>query len=145
MRLPRIALVAAAATTMMSCGRPVETVMSGSWVLEAVNGDRVPIDLPPVPEPRIIREGLLLLYPDGYYTYDHWIEINEGRRVKADGASADGTWRRDGDDVYLTDAVTGRTDFGTVYGTALRIVFDKDIHDFRLVLNDPTLWQKGGT
>ena len=145
MRFPRIALLLVAAATTTSCGRPVETVMSGSWVLEAVNGDHIPIDLPPAPEPRIIREGLLLLYPDGYYTYDHWIEIDEGRKVRADGASADGTWKRDGDDLYLTNAVTGQTDFGTVYGTVLRVVFGTDIHDFKLVLNDPTLWQKGGT
>jgi hypothetical protein len=145
MRIRQIGLVIAAAVTVASCGLPVESAVSGSWLLEAVDGDRIPIDLPPAPEPRIIREGLLLLYPDGEYTYDHWIEIREGPRVRADGTSAEGTWVRDGDDVRLTDRATGATSFGTAYGTALRVVFGKEIHDFRLVLNDPTLWQKGGT
>ena len=125
--------------------QPVETPMAGSWKLEAVDGDHVPIDLAPPPEAKYIREGLLLLYPDGVYTYDHWIEDWDGRRIKASGTSAEGTWKRDGDDVYLTDKVTGASSFGTAYGTALRVVFGKQIHDFTMILQDPTVWQKGGT
>ena len=145
MRVLRTAGLIAAAITMMSCGRLVESTMSGAWELEAVNGDRIPIELPPAPEPRIIREGVLLIFPDGTYTYDHWIEVDQGPRVKAAGASAAGSWERDGDDVRLTDSVTGKTSFGTAYGTALRVIFGQDIHDFRLVTLDPTVWQKGGT
>lgn len=145
MKIPQVTFAIAAALLVTSCGRPVESAVSGSWLLEAVDGDFVPIVLATVPELKIIREGLLLLYPDGKYTYDHWIEAREGPRVRAAGTSAEGTWVRDGDDVHLTDRATGATSFGTVYGTALRVVFGKEIHDFRLVLNDPTLWQKGGT
>jgi hypothetical protein len=145
MRISRIAVLIAASITLMSCGRLVESTMSGAWELEAVNGDLIPIELPPAPEPRVIREGVLLIFPDGTYTYDHWIEINEGPRVKAAGASAGGSWERDGDDLRLTDSATGKTSFGIAYGTTLRVIFGTDIHDFRLVTLDPTVWQKGGT
>ena len=138
-------VVVAAAMTVMSCGRLVESTMSGAWELEAVNGDRIPIELSAAPDRRIIREGVLLIFPDGTYTYDHWIEGNAGPSVKASGASAGGSWERDGDDVRLTDGTTGKTSFGTAYGTTLRVIFGTDIHDFRLVTLDPTVWQKGGT
>jgi hypothetical protein len=143
--MSRVAVLIASAMTVMSCGRLVESTMSGAWELEAVNGDRIPIELSVAPERRIIREGVLLIFPDGTYTYDHWIEGNVGPSVKASGASAAGTWERDGDDVRLSDWVTGKTSFGTAYGTTLRVVFGTDIHDFRLVTLDPTVWQKGGT
>jgi hypothetical protein len=146
MKIARIVLMVALVTGGVSCRyRPVETTMAGSWRLDAVDGKRMPIVLAPAPDPKIIREGLLLIYPDGVYTYDHWIEIREGQRVRAAGASAEGTWERDGDDIYLTDKATGAANFGTVYGTALKVVFGKEIHAFELVVLDPTVWQKGGT
>ncbi|HEX5577113.1 MAG TPA: hypothetical protein VFX40_02000 [Gemmatimonadaceae bacterium] len=122
MRISRMAGLLAAAMTVTSCGRLVESTMSGAWELEAVNGDLIPIVLPPAPEPRIIREGVLLIFPDGSYTYDHWIELSEGPSVRMAGASAGGSWERDGDDIRLTDWATGKTSFGTAYGTTLRVI-----------------------
>ena len=145
MKTARIVLMVGLVAGVLSCRhQPVETPMAGSWKLEAVDGDQIPISLAPPPDAKYIREGLLLLYPDGVYTYDHWIEDFDGSRIKASGTSAEGTWERDGDDVYFTDKVTGVSHFGTAYGTALRVVFNKQIHDFTMILQDPTVWQKWG-
>lgn len=145
MRASRFSLVVAAAATTISCGEALDNGVSGSWVLEAVNGDPVPIVVSSAPEPRILRNGLLLLYPDGHYTYDQWIQINGGGSVRVEGASAAGMWSAEGDEVHLTDAATGRIAIGTASGISLRVTFDGDLHQFRLVRNDATLWQPGIT
>ena len=146
MKIARALVLTGLVLASVSCRyQPVETVMAGSWKLESVDGDQIPISLTPPPNPSYIREGLLLLYPDGVYTYDHWIENFDGTRVRASGTSAEGTWRRDGDDVYFTDKATGASNFGTVYGTAMKAIFNKQIHAFTLVVLDPTVWQKGGS
>src|SRR5687767_2999325 len=122
LRIALVVAVAAAASAVASCGNPVESVVSGSWKLEAINGDTVPVVISPPPDSYMMTKGMLLLYPDGSYTYDHAFErrINFGQAVIS-GKGEQGEWERSGDDITLVNASTGAVVTGRVYGTKMRL------------------------
>src|SRR5688572_12992142 len=128
--------------TLTSCGNPVESVMAGSWNLETLNGKPIPVQLSTGFPIRLLVDAKLLINPDGTYTYDLAYSVFEGVGLgpaKLEAKSEKGEWVRSGDDVTLTNDATGAKMSGRVFGTRMRLTAGTDVHDFNLILIDPTL------
>jgi hypothetical protein len=136
----RAGFVIAVAWLLASCGNPVESVMSGTWNLETLNGKPIPVQLASTPVSRVLIDAKLLIYPDGTYGYDFDYSVREGLGpFKREAAGEEGEWVRNGDDITLINDATGAKMTGRVFGTRMRLTSGTDVHDFYLILIDPTL------
>ena len=143
---PSLIAAVTACSLLMSCANPVEPRIAGAWELSQRNGGPLPSVLETQPQTRVLTNGVLLIYPDGVYTYDYTLRIlATGSPARTEAVSEEGTWERKGHDLTLTRDGDGVVVKGTHYGPTLRLNFGADVHDFSLVMDDPTLWQKGGT
>ena len=138
--IARAAAVAAAGLFLVSCRNPVESVVSGTWNLEAVDGDTIPVQLSEAPNFRLLFDAKLLIYPDGTYTYDFAYLLRDGTGpFREETADEEGRWVRNGDDITLTNSATDAKMTGRVFGTKMRLTRGAAVHDFYLILIDPTL------